>query len=429
MLFIVNTSGVPSVAPFVRLPAPYEDLTPPSAPSGLTATGGVGSIALSWTAATDNLGVTGYNVHRSTTSGFTPTTANRIAQPTGTSYTDSGLAPGTYYYLVTARDAAGNVGPASNQASAAATADTVNPTATMTAPGNGATVSASVTVSATASDNVGVAGVQFLLDGNALGTEDTTSPYSITWDTRTAANGPHTLSARARDVNGNTGTSSAVNVTVSNAAPAGLVAAYAFEEGTGTTTAYAIGKSHTGTLSNAAWTTAGKNGKALSFNGTNSYVSAADANDLDLTNGMTLEAWVNPLSLTSGGWNMIVMKEGSATTLAYSLYANDGNPWPSITVRVGTADREAIGTSALPLNTWTHLAATYDGANLRLYVNGVQVGVLAQTGNMLVSTRTLRIGGNSVWGEYFDGTIDDVRIYNRALTATEIQTDMNTPVQ
>jgi hydrogenase maturation factor HypE len=80
------------------------------------------------------------------------------------------------------------------------------------------------------------------------------------------------------------------------------------------------------------------------------------------------------------------------------------------------------------LNAWTHLAATYDGANLRIFVNGVQVGALAQTGNMLVSARTLRIGGNSVWGEYFNGVIDDVRVYNRALSAAEIQTDMNTPV-
>ena len=68
-----------------------------------------GSATLSWTAASDNVGVVRYNVHRSTTAGFTPATANRIGQPTGTSYTDSGLAAGTYYYRVTAEDAAGNI--------------------------------------------------------------------------------------------------------------------------------------------------------------------------------------------------------------------------------------------------------------------------------------------------------------------------------
>ena len=105
------------------------DGIPPSAPGALTATGGLGQISLSWGPATDNVGVVKYNVHRSTTPGFTPTTANRIAQPTGTSYVDTGLAAGTYYYKVTAEDAAGNVGPASNEASATATSDTTPPTA------------------------------------------------------------------------------------------------------------------------------------------------------------------------------------------------------------------------------------------------------------------------------------------------------------
>ena len=75
----------------------------------MTAADGPGQVNLSWAAATDNVGVARYNVHRSTTSGFTPNTANRIAQPTGTSYSDTGLGSGTYFYKVTAEDAAGNV--------------------------------------------------------------------------------------------------------------------------------------------------------------------------------------------------------------------------------------------------------------------------------------------------------------------------------
>ena len=89
MLFIVNGSGVPSVASIVRFPAPYEDTTPPTAPSGLTATGAIGKATLSWTASTDNVGVTAYDVYRGTTSGFTPSIANRIARITTTSYTDT----------------------------------------------------------------------------------------------------------------------------------------------------------------------------------------------------------------------------------------------------------------------------------------------------------------------------------------------------
>src|SRR2546422_11773912 len=86
----------------------------------------------------------------------------------------------------------------------------------MTAPISGATVSGTITVSATASDNVGVAGVQFQLDGAPLGAEDTTAPYSVPWDTTTATPGTHTLRAIARDAANNTTTSSSVTVTVSN---------------------------------------------------------------------------------------------------------------------------------------------------------------------------------------------------------------------
>jgi hypothetical protein len=95
-------------------------------------------------------------------------------------------------------------------------ADTTAPTISITAPSGGGTVSGSVAVSAAASDNVGVAGVQFKLNGSNLGPEDTTSPFAITWDTRTAADGPQTLTAVARDAAGNTTTSSSVTVTVAN---------------------------------------------------------------------------------------------------------------------------------------------------------------------------------------------------------------------
>ncbi|MEK7187296.1 MAG: Ig-like domain-containing protein [Patescibacteria group bacterium] len=95
-------------------------------------------------------------------------------------------------------------------------ADTTSPTTSLTAPTAGATLSGTVTVSANASDNVGVVGVQFLLNGANLGVEDTTSPYSISWNTAQSANGSHALSARARDAAGNSALSTPVSVTVSN---------------------------------------------------------------------------------------------------------------------------------------------------------------------------------------------------------------------
>ena len=105
-------------------------------------------------------------------------------------------------------------------------ADTVAPTVALSAPANNAFVAGTaVAVSATASDNAGVAGVQFLLDGANLGSEDTTAPYSVTWNTTTASNGSHVLSSRARDTSGNTATAASVNVVVDNQAPTSVVIA------------------------------------------------------------------------------------------------------------------------------------------------------------------------------------------------------------
>ena len=81
-----------------------------------------------------------------------------------------------------------------------------------------------------------------------------------------------------------------------------------------------------------------------------------------------------------------------------------------------------------PNATWTHLATTYDGSTLRLYVNGAEVRSLAAGGTMTVSTGPLKLGGNAIWNEWFAGTMDDVRIYNRALTPAQLQADMGTPV-
>src|SRR5262249_42625300 len=97
--------------------------------------------------------------------------------------------------------------------------DTVAPSVAITAPANGSTAGGSaVTVAANATDNVGVAGVQFKMDGATLGAEVTAAPYSMTWNTTAVANGTHVLTAVARDAAGNTTTSASVTVTVSNAA-------------------------------------------------------------------------------------------------------------------------------------------------------------------------------------------------------------------
>ena len=176
----------------------------------------------------------------------------------------------------------------------------------------------------------------------------------------------------------------------------------------------------TGRSSGPVRTTAGKYGRALTFDGVNDYVTIPDAPRLDLGKAMTLEAWVRPSA--SSSWRTVLLKE-TPGALAYSLYSASGTNRPSAWLD-GTS---SVGSTALTLNTWSHLSATYDGARLKVYVNGVLRADRATTVNVPVSAEPLKIGGNAVWGEYFAGQIDEIRIYARALTAAEITADMNAP--
>jgi hypothetical protein len=210
------------------------------------------------------------------------------------------------------------------------------------------------------------------------------------------------------------------------AAPTGLVAAYSFREGTGTAIGDSSGNGNNGTLVGGTWTTAGRNGSALVFNGTSTMVTVPDAPSLDLTTGMTLEAWVNP-TLDDASWRSVIFKERPGGML-YSLYAANGAHRPTGQVFVANAERDATGQAPVQVGTWSHLATTYDGSNVRFYANGVLAGTLPFSGSLASTTNPLRIGGNTIWGEFFSGMIDDVRIYSRALTAAEIQSDSATPV-
>lgn len=358
--------------------------------------------------------------------------AEDLTAPYTISWNSTTTTDGNHSITARARDAAGNTTLSTAVAVTVQNSvpDTESPIVNITGPANGATVSATITVSANATDNVGVSGVQFLLDGNNLGAEDLTAPYSISWATTGASNGSHTLTARARDAAGNFTLSGGIAVTVNNT---NLVAAYGFNENTGTTANDNSGNNNTGTLTNGpTWSASGMYGAAIQFDGTNDFVNINDANSLDLTNGMTMEAWVNPSNLT--GFKTIICKDRTTSNFTYTLAANNNasntnNQRPNSRIRIGSANTAATGTTKLALNTWTHVASTYDGANFRLYINGVQVSSVAVTGNITVTTNPLRIGGTTALsGQYFAGRIDEVRIYNRALTAAEIQSDMNTPI-
>jgi hypothetical protein len=218
-----------------------------------------------------------------------------------------------------------------------------------------------------------------------------------------------------------------VTLTVQSASPppqGGLVGAWGFEEGTGLEARDISGAGNHGTLSGPV-RVPGKYGAALSFDGINDWVTVPDAPSLDLTTALTVEAWVNPSALGTT-WRTVVLKE-QPTHLAYALYANNSATRPSGQLFT-TSDFGLRGTAALPLNAWSHIALTWDGLNMRFYVGGTLVRTVALTGTLVTTSNPLRFGGNGVWPEWFQGAIDEIRIYNRALSEVELRTDRDTPV-
>ena len=257
------------------------------------------------------------------------------------------------------------------------------------------------------------------------GTSSTTRSPQYTYPTT----GTYTVSLTVSGPGGSN-TATKVNAITVQTNPTGLVAAYSFDEGSGPTATDVSGSGNHGTLTGATWTTAGKFGGALAFNGSSSWVTVPDAPSLDFTTSMTLEAWVYPTKATT--WSTILMKEQPGD-FVYVLYAGASNKPPALFLNVSTSVSGehgivAPGGSTLPSYAWSHLAGTYDGITLRLYLNGTLVASQAFTGLIAPSTGALRLGGDSISGDYFQGRLDEVRLYNRALSASEIQADMSTPI-
>jgi chitodextrinase len=215
-----------------------------------------------------------------------------------------------------------------------------------------------------------------------------------------------------------------------HAAP-GLVSGYGFSEGTGTTTADASGNGRTGTLvGGPAWTT-GKNGSGLSFNGSTSYVDLGNPTAFQLTGSMTLSAWVFETANVPDDGQIIAKSDGTG----WQLKSTPDTGVRTFGIKIASSTGASIqrySSTVRALNTWYHVAGVYDAAarTLNIYVNGALAnGTLSGTVPTSQQNAPVNVNiGRRTGGFYISGALDDVRIYNRALSVAEIQADMTTAV-
>ena len=247
------------------------------------------------------------------------------------------------------------------------TADTTPPTVSVTAPTNGATVSSTVTVSATAADNVSVASVQFQLDGANTGSVDTASPYTYAWDTTKSSNGAHTLTAIAKDGAGNSATSSAVTLTVSNSTADTTAPTVSIS-------APAAGATVSATVSVTANASDNVGVASVQF-----QLDGANAGALDTTTPYSY-SW-NTTTVSNGSHTLRAIAKdaaGNATTSAAVSVtvsnATDTTP-PSIPSGLTAA---AISSSQISLN-WTASTDNVGVTGYRIYRAGSQVGTSSTT--------------------------------------------------
>jgi uncharacterized repeat protein (TIGR03803 family) len=294
------------------------------------------------------------------------------------------------------------------------------PTVSIASPLDGAVVSGMPRITASASDNVAVASVQFEVDGKMIAKSIADDPYTMRLD---AANGDHVIRALARDTAGNMAWSAPVTIRIANR----RVADFRFNEAGGSVAMDGSGMGNSGTMSaGVTRATDAERGKVLQFNGLGGIVAVPDSDSLDLQGSLTLEAWVKPSALL--GWRTVMFKEGDGLLPRYVLNANDFTPTPAAYLHIDFVPDGIRSEQTLPLNEWTHLAVTYDGEAIRLFVNGEEKESRSESGAVRISEGRLLIGGTP-WGQWFRGRMDDVRIYDVAVAAAQIKADMKEAIE
>lgn len=199
-----------------------------------------------------------------------------------------------------------------------------------------------------------------------------------------------------------------------------MISYWKFDEGTGMIAYDWISKNH-GNIYWASWT-AGIVGGALSFNGTDEYLDCGDDISLDVGVPFTVEAWIYRRGLFTSIHRLIV---GKCHPYHFCLHSNTGY----LTIGIHPppyTETNFVSTYIPPVNTWVHVAATLDvSGNLKIYANGDEKGSWSGVQPGESTTGPVGIGANSCdgisWNNYFDGLIDEVAIYDRALTTEEIE--------
>jgi len=250
------------------------------------------------------------------------------SSPYSVSWNTTTASNGSHSLTAVARDQLGVLWT-SNPVTVTVFNDTTAPSVSITSPASGATVSGTITVTASASDSVEVVGVQFLLDGASLGAEDTTAPFSVSWDTTSASNGSHIITAVARDAAGNRTTSAGVTVTVSN----GTATVTRFEEDNP-----AISASPTG-----AWVLRGP--EVAAFSGGTAGSSDVSGATVTFSFTGTAVSWIG-LRCSVCGIATVSIDGGAATSVDTAGPAAPGSPGLTSEV-VFTASSLAAGSHTM----------------------------------------------------------------------------------
>ena len=197
-----------------------------------------------------------------------------------------------------------------------------------------------------------------------------------------------------------------------------LISKWDLDEGNGNLASDPI-SGNTGTILGANWTS-GVLGTCLSFDGENDYVSIPNNSSLNFTNNLTIMAWAN----THDYKEAKIAQKGDWD--GHGIGIGKWNGWKGH-IRLANGTTESIeSTSGRPiLNEWYHIAITYDGFSLKLYINGQLNNSKEVTGTLNINSRNASIGSDNGGQKFFNGMIDEVKFFRTALSQTEIQSIFN----